>query len=458
MNYVDIVKYVFWIITTILSVLTLHYMFFLIVGIFTYNKYPSTEDKKNYGIVISARNEGLVIENLINSIRKNNYPQDKLHIFVIAHNCNDNTAEIARKSGATVYEYNNPEERTKGYALKHLFECIIRDYGVENFDGFFVFDADNILDKNFFSKMNDAFVATGCKDVITSFRNSKNFGTNIISGMYGIHFMSGCRLECRGRTILGCSTRVQGTAFLLASDMLKDGWNYVTLTEDWELSADQILQGNKIFYCDEAMTYDEQPVSVKIMIRQRLRWAKGHLLVFNKKFFQLLRNIFTPKGKNKGSSYDIMTNIIPSQIIAVFLFIMELILLAFCPLFNIEFKPVVLELLKSAGVTLLTMYVSMFVQAVVIFILERKRIKKIPVYKKILMTFCWPLFTLINYLIAFVALFKKIEWKAIPHIDETSHENVNDDEEYESVKETAEEVAVQSDVTLEAENNENNNN
>ena len=74
------------------------------------------------------------------------------------------------------------------------------------------------------------------------------------------------------------------------------------------------------------------------------------------------------------------------------------------------------------------------------------------------MTFCWPLFTLINYLIAFVALFKKIEWKAIPHIDETSHENVNDDEEYESVKETAEEVAVQSDVTLEAENNENNNN
>ena len=366
MNYVDIVKYVFWIITTILSVLTLHYMFFLIVGIFTYKKYPSTEDKKNYGIVISARNEGLVIENLINSIRKNNYPQDKLHIFVIAHNCNDNTAEIARKSGATVYEYNNPEERTKGYALKHLFECIIRDYGVENFDGFFVFDADNILDKNFFSKMNDAFVATGCKDVITSFRNSKNFGTNIISGMYGIHFMSGCRLECRGRTILGCSTRVQGTAFLLASDMLKDGWNYVTLTEDWELSADQILQGNKIFYCDEAMTYDEQPVSVKIMIRQRLRWAKGHLLVFNKKFFQLLRNIFTPKGKNKGSSYDIMTNIIPSQIIAVFLFIMELILLAFCPLFNIEFKPVVLELLKSAGVTLLTMYVSMFVQAVII--------------------------------------------------------------------------------------------
>ena len=78
---------------------------------------------------------------MINSIRKNNYPQDKLHIFVIAHNCNDNTAEIARKSGATVYEYNNPEERTKGYALKHLFECIIRDYGVENFDGFFVFDA-----------------------------------------------------------------------------------------------------------------------------------------------------------------------------------------------------------------------------------------------------------------------------------------------------------------------------
>ncbi len=453
MNYVDIVKYVFWIITTTLSVLTLHYIFFIFVGIFTHKKYPKANVQKKYGVIIPARNEENVVANLIESIQKNNYPQDKLHIFVIAHNCTDRTAEIARNCGrVTVYEYNNPNECTMGYAFKHLFECINRDFGIENYDGFFLFNADNILDKNYFEKMNDAFVACGCKDVITSFRNSKNFGTNIISGMYGIHFMSGCRLESRGRTVLGCSTRVQGTGYVISSDIVKDGWKYVTLTEDWEFSADQILQGNKIKFCDEAVFYDEQPVSTKIMIRQRLRWAKGHLLVFKEKSWQLFKNLFKIKGKNKGSTFDILTNIFPLVIISFFLSILEMILLAFSPLFGIDIVPTLLEMLKNAGIGIAGTYIAMFIQAIIIFILERKRIKGVPFYKKVLMTFFWPIFTMINLPISLVALFRKIGWKAIPHIDETNHENLNDDEEEKTV--VMEEEKLQPETVYDLEANE----
>lgn len=53
-----------------------------------------------------------------------------------------------------VYEYNNPEERTKGFALKKLFENIGEEEGIASFDGYFIFDADNLLSENYVEKMN----------------------------------------------------------------------------------------------------------------------------------------------------------------------------------------------------------------------------------------------------------------------------------------------------------------
>ena len=161
-----------------MGILVIHYFFFSFLGIFFCKKFPETEQKLKYGCIIPARNEELVVGNLIDSIRKNKYPQDKIDVFVIAHNCTDKTAEIARKKGAIVYEYNNQDEKTMGYAFKYLFKKINDDYGVNNYDGFLLFNADNVLDEKYISKMNDAFIARNKKDVITSFRNSKNFGSD----------------------------------------------------------------------------------------------------------------------------------------------------------------------------------------------------------------------------------------------------------------------------------------
>lgn len=426
MTYEQIINIVFICISSLITVMTLHYLFFSLVGLFAYKKFPKTDDKKKYGVIIPARNEEKVIANFIESIKRNEYPQDKLHIFVIAHNCTDRTAEICREAGVTVYEYNNPNEKTVGYAYKYLFDCIKRDYGIENFDGFFIFNADNILSKDFFDKMNDAYVACGGKEVITSFRNSKNFGSNVISGMYGLHFMKGCRLEFRGRTVLGCSTRVSGTGYVFNSEFVKDGWPYVTLTEDWEFSADQILQGHKIKYCDEAVFYDEQPLTIKIMLRQRLRWAKGHLLVYKTKAKQLIKNLFSRKGKNKGSTFDILINITPFGIIGFALSLIEIILLAFSPLFGLNLGLIALRLLKGTGITLAFSYLACMLNAVLIFIVERKRIKDVSFGKKILMVLCWPFFTFLNLPIQIVALFvKNVAWKAIPHTDNTTFDKLN---------------------------------
>lgn len=429
MTYPEIVNLVFTIIVTLLSLPILHLMVFSVVGVFAYKKYPQAKKTRKFGIVISARNEEKVIANLVESIRKNKYPQDLLTVFVVAHNCDDNTAANARNAGAIVYEYNNDKERMKGYALKHLFECIERDYGTLSFDGFVFFDADNILTENYIAKMNDAFEYYDEKCIIIGYRNSKNFAQNVVSGMYGVSFAQCNVTEYRGRTLCNCSCRVSGTGFMVSSQVMKDGWNYVTITEDLEFTADQILNGVKVRYCEEAVFYDEQPTSVRVMLRQRLRWAKGSLMVLGTRAGKLFRGIFNPKSNTKGSTYDIWAYILPYAVISLCLGILKTFLLS--PIFGVPlwegltFWEYVAKNWLVWLVSALSMYLLPVAQAIVVFIVARDKMPKMSFGKKLLITLCYPFYTFIALPLAVVALFKKVEWKPIPHKEAVTHEALN---------------------------------
>lgn len=228
--------------------------------------------------VIAARNEEAVIGRLLESIRLQDYPSELLTVFVVADNCTDGTAQAARSGGAVCYERCDPDHRTKGYALEYLFSCIARDYGTDAFEGYFVFDADNLLNRDYVSRMNEAFDAG--ERIVTSCRASKNFGDNWISASYALHWLRTVRMEHRARSVFGLATRIQGTGFLFASELVKNGWHYTSLTEDRAFTADAVAAGYPISYCDAAVFYDEQPVSLRIALRQRIRWAKGHLQAF----------------------------------------------------------------------------------------------------------------------------------------------------------------------------------
>ena len=438
MDYFTTINVIMTVLFSLLGAFTVHFVVFAVVGVFRRRSAPRTDKINKFGLIIPARNEEEVVAGLIESIKKNDYPQDMLQVFVIAHNCTDRTAEIAREHGATVYEYNNPAENTMGYAFKHLFSCIERDYGTKNYDGFFLFNADNILDRNYIARMNDAFEYYNRESVITSYRNSKNFGTNLISGLYGMYFAVGCRLESRGRTVLGCSTRVQGTGYLINSNVVKDGWPYVSLTEDWEFTADQILYSNNIRYCDDAVFYDEQPTDLHIMWRQRVRWSRGHLLVFYARFCDLFKNLFKKGTKHRGSVYDIMVNITPAPLFMLVLQALQFTLTATAPLVDksLTYRRVFFGynegFWSSDGLlytwlrsTIISFIITALI-AVLIFIIERRRIKGVSFIKKVLITLTWPFFLLIQLPIDVQAFFSRhLGWKPIPHKDKTSFEHVN---------------------------------
>ena len=405
------------IIGTIVTVLYAYKAIFFIVGFFKYRKFSPTEKRYRYGICVAARNEEKVIENFLESVAAQDYPLDKLTVFIMAHNCTDNTADVARayqKNGlnVVVYEHNCKDERTKGFALRQLFKMIDAEYGVESFDGYFVFDADNLIAENYVTKMNEAF-ADGNK-IVTSFRNSKNVNQNWISFGYAMHWMRTCLTENRGKGVLKQACRVQGTGFLFANELVKNGWNYVTLTEDRSFCTDAVIQNYKISYCDEAMFYDEQPYKLKVVLRQRLRWSKGHLQSTWENCPKLLRNMFR-KDKNFTITYDSFflnfPRVVERGVRKIISQTLEMVIAIIAGSALGWWKGIAIAWavgkLKTIGTN--------FLLQLAVFIVYGKRVEKENIFKRVFHMIMFPMFDIIGKWTTYVALFKKVEWKPIPH-------------------------------------------
>ena len=470
----------------ILTIMLAYKSIYVLIGIFFTRKFKKAKKNHKYGIVIAARNEKNVIGNLLESINKQDYPKKLLKVFVVADNCTDNTAEIARKHGAICYERFNDTEKTKGYALQFLFKNIEKDYGTQNFEGFFVFDADNLLKKDYISKMNDAFDSG--EKIITSYRNTKNFGENWISATYALHWIRSIRFNHRARSVFRLATNIQGTGFLFASEIVKNGWKYTSLTEDRALTADAVAQGYRISYCNDAMFYDEQPTTVKIMLRQRLRWARGHILAFLESGPKLFINIFfgklfvkerwskedKKKYKNMNpikrfclkfvesirhrfASYDTLLQLTPLVVfnIARWLVVSFIIYACYCygagihtqlftnsnfvsKLFNDAFG-IMVNIGPGVGALLLGLLISLIrkifyrlsmiyenmLAAIYVFVVENKNIVPIPLYKKIIFCIMWPSFDIVGRYSTYVACFKNVEWKPIPHDSKVTIDDIH---------------------------------
>ena len=102
--------------------------------------------------IIPAHNEEAVVANLVESLKHQDYPKELYDIYVIADNCTDKTAEVARKAGAIVYERFDETKKTKGFALNWFLGQKIEEDA--DYDAFCIFDADNIEDLNFLKNMN----------------------------------------------------------------------------------------------------------------------------------------------------------------------------------------------------------------------------------------------------------------------------------------------------------------
>lgn len=415
-----------FIVSTILGAMLAYQILFIFVGLFFKKKYKETDRQHEYAILIAGRNEEAVIGQLIDSIHKQNYDQSKIKIFVVADNCDasDKTAEIARNMGAVVYERHDLENIGKSFALNFLFSNMSRDFPDYVPDGYFVFDADNLLDGNYVKEMNKVFDSG--EKIITSYRASKNYGNSLFSMGSSVGFVRECRFVHNSRSIFNLSTHVSGTGFLFSSEVLnvKNGWNYGKLTEDLEFSCDHLLKGHKVAYCDNAIFYDEQPATFKQTYKQRLRWQKGTYQCFGTFALSLFAKMLR---KFNFAFYDFLMFFFPWPVLSSSWAVVNGVVATVTSIINIfSGAPILAELAILAFALLkffAVLYFGFFVYGSLAVVKDWKRIHD-STTKKILSMFAYPLFMMALIPIAFIAIFKNVEWLPIKHQESKNIEEI----------------------------------
>lgn len=352
--------------------------------------------------IIPAHNEEAVVANLIESLKQQTYNKELYDIYVIADNCTDNTAKVAREAGAIVCERFDETKKTKGYALNWFLQQKIKEDAP--YDAFFVFDADNIVDKNFIVNMNKKLCQG--EDVVQGYRDIKNPSDNWITAGYAIFYWQMHRFYHLARYNLGLSPLLNGTGFMVKFDVVKpQGWDTVTLTEDIEFSLKRIIKGKKLGWATDAIVYDEQPTGFKQSWSQRSRWTVGHMQCIKTYTKQLA--VAAKENKNMMNLDGLLYIVgsIPMFVITLLLLFSNFIMYNSAAITTAELIKNILFYLVPTFV--LPIFVGMFAMW-----LDGRKIK--PMLKGLL---CYPLFLLTWILINFKCLFvRNVTWEKINHV------------------------------------------
>ena len=382
---------------------------FLFISFFTRpRKYPQTDKRCKYAFVICARDEENVISEACESIRGQNYPHELIDIYVVADNCADNTAGVARESGACVVERCDPVHVGKGYALEATFEYIRNTVGFDAYDGYIILDADNILDEDFVLEMNKCLVFG--EEIVTGYRNAKNYGENWLSQGYSVWYMREMRQLNAVRGLLGTTAELRGTGFLVSSRIIAEqgGWTQHLLIEDVEFAAEKVLEGKKIAYCHDAIFYDEQPTGFVASWRQRRRWCRGYLQILGRYGARLLGSFIKGGG---FSNFDMIMSMCPAFFITVGAAMLNLIAL----IAALIFEPA--SFLTTLCISLVLLFAACLAFALVgliAVVTEWRRIRATTM-QKLLSVVVFPIFMATYVPIAAVSIVRRVQWSPTRH-------------------------------------------
>lgn len=405
MDFVSFLAKLCAIMALITGILYSYHPFYLFVPLFLRRKKHQPAKRLRYAVLIAARNEEAVIPHLLDSIQEQDYPAELIDTYVVADNCTDQTAAVAEAHGATVFSRFNQKQVGKGYALNFLFDHIRSLGKLDDYDAFLIFDADNLLSKDFITQINQ--LPSDGYQSFCGYRNTKNFGDNWISASYALWFLHESTHANRSRYLLGSNVIVNGTGFGFTRELFQKmgGWNFTTMAEDTEFVNWCITSGVKIGYCHDAIFYDEQPTTWSASVKQRTRWAQGGFQVSLKYIGRLLKSLF----RGKWISYSSL-----EMITLDFFGLSFSTLTAVLCLLLTALQTTFLGFLQALVSLLFATYMTFFVMGTLTVLMDWKRILG-TTGQKIKAIFAWPLFMLSFVPVSFCALFRKFEWTPIPH-------------------------------------------
>jgi cellulose synthase/poly-beta-1,6-N-acetylglucosamine synthase-like glycosyltransferase len=235
---------------------------------------PDSQSERRFAILVPAHNEEAVIGRLLSSLDALEYPPDSFDVCVVADNCDDATAAIARSARAHVYERFTDDERAKGFALRWLLQMLEQDG--RSYDAYVIVDADSIVAPNFLRQM-DARLERGAK-VVQAYYSVLNAEQSGVAGLRyaalaAVHF-----LRPLGRSAFGLSAGLKGNGMCFDAAVLREfGWRWFTLAEDVEFHLALVERRVSVEFAPETWVKADMPLTLGQSASQNARWEQGRL-------------------------------------------------------------------------------------------------------------------------------------------------------------------------------------
>lgn len=239
---------------------------------------PWSNRKKIFGdqpvsvaVLLPAHNESSVISKTLDILMPTLQEQDRA--IVVADNCTDDTAEIARAKGAVVYERENKVERGKGYALDHGVRQLAQDPP----DVVMILDADCSVEAATVRTLGQlAFESGRPVQCLNLGELDPNPDSLFVASSLGNYFINYVRPM--GLKKLGMSYRLLGTGMALPWEIIHSApLASGHIVEDTRLGIDLAIEGHHPLFCPDVRVTSRLPQQKDAFVTQRTRWEHGHI-------------------------------------------------------------------------------------------------------------------------------------------------------------------------------------
>jgi cellulose synthase/poly-beta-1,6-N-acetylglucosamine synthase-like glycosyltransferase len=329
------------------------YMFLCMVAARLMRPHQPKQQPKTlrFAFLVPAHNEDAVVGPCVASIVRQQWPKDAINVYVVADNCSDNTASVARAEGAIAFERSTTEISGKAKAVRYGIEQISQLDA--SFDYLVIVDADNILAPDW-AAQTAAHLAGD--DGFQTYVETKNPADSSVTFGNYLSFVFMNKVVQEGRSRLGLPALLAGTGMGFSREFIeREGFASDSLTEDRDLSMQALEHGTRFRWIGSAVLFDEKPIGAKASFNQYKRWSSGQLAGLKSDFRRFL--LLSKKGKLVRAFdmlYTMTGPILPFSYLAAVLFSV------LCILFGNPVPLVAFAVLSALSVLLLSVILLIF--------------------------------------------------------------------------------------------------
>ncbi|WP_088008529.1 glycosyltransferase [Indiicoccus explosivorum] len=278
-------------ITVILSffwLLLLFYSALTVAGIWSRSRTPERERLAHYpsvAVLIPARDEELVLESTLGAMVRLDYG-GRLDVYVLDDGSEDGTAAIAQEFAAVfsrIHYVPVPPGKPSGKSR-------VLNYGIRTIEADYiaVYDADNEPEPDAVERLVEAAERTPDAAGAVGYVKTKNMAANVLTRMIGLEFQVFQLLMQCGRWSLFKLGSLAGTNMLLRKSVATELGDYdvYALAEDAELTVRLNAAGYRLPVVPDSRTWEQEPETIRALIRQRTRWLTGNIYLLEKSFHE----------------------------------------------------------------------------------------------------------------------------------------------------------------------------